>query len=155
MSTSVTLNGRLIKDPEMRYSAKGNAVTSFTVVTSDRYKDGQDQTWKDRNTTFWDVVCFGQMAESVAESLEKGDLVLVAGKAYQEEWEAKDGTKRRSLKVTADDVAPSLRWASAKITRSQRSGGDTKYDPQARPPADDPWASGPAASGGFSDAPPF
>lgn len=147
MSTKVTLTGRLIKDPELKFSAKGMAVATFAVVTSERFKD-QSDVWGDKNVTFWNCVAFGQLAEGCAESLVKGTAVIVSGRAYQEEWEAKDGTKRRSLKVTADDVAPSLRWASAKVARTDRSVGQSGQSPAA-----DPWASAP--DGGGFDEPPF
>lgn len=152
MSAQVTLRGRVIRDPELRYSAKGSAVTRFTVVTADRFKDDRTQEWSERNTTFWDCVAFGQLGEGVAESIAKGDSVLVAGRAYQEEWEAQDGTKRRSLKVTADDVAPSLRWNSAKVNRAAR---ERPAESRQRP--EDPWASGPAPEpdAGFNEPPPF
>lgn len=120
MSTAVTLTGRLVRDPELTYSAKGNAVARFSVVTSRRVKDRDSGEWRDDSVTFWDCVAFGQFAENIAESLLKGTGVIVTGHAYQEEWE-KEGQKRRSLKVTCDDVAPSLRFASAQVKRAERS----------------------------------
>lgn len=142
MSTSVTLRGRLTRDPEMRFSAKGNPVANFAVVTSRRFKNDQSGEWEDRDTTFWDCIAFGQLAENIAESLAKGTAVVVTGNAFQEEWEDKTGQKRRSLKVTVDDVAPSLRFASAKITRAERQAD--RQQPAAA--AKDPWT---------GDEPPF
>lgn len=139
MSTQVNLRGRLTRDPEMRFSAKGNPVATFAVVTSKRVKDEQSGEWTDSNVTFWDCVAFGQLAENIAESLEKGTAVVVTGNAYQEEWEDKQGNKRRSLKVTVDDVAPSLRWASAKIAKAERQGAGSR----------------PADGRGFDEEPPF
>lgn len=142
MSTPVTLRGRLTRDPEIRFSAKGNPVANFSVVTSRRWKNDQTSEWEDRDTTFWDCIAFGQLAENIGESLTKGTAVVVTGNAFQEEWEDKSGNKRRSLKVTADDVAPSLRTASAKIAKAERrSAQDTS-----KPAGDDPWA---------RDEPPF
>jgi len=92
----------------LRYSAKGSPVARFTVVTSRRVKDQQTGEWSDADTSFWDVVAFSQLAENICESLAKGTAVLVTGRAAQEEWETKDGQKRRSIKVTADEVAPSM-----------------------------------------------
>lgn len=146
MSTKVNLNGRLTRDPELKFSQKGTAVTTFAVVTSERYKDDRTQDWKERNTTFWEVVAFGDLATNCAESLAKGTAVIVQGRAYQEEWEARDGTKRRSLKVTADDVAPSMRWDKVTVNRSQRE--------KPSQPKDDDWSSRPADSG-FVDEPSF
>lgn len=81
MSTTVNLTGRLTADPEMRYSAKGQPVAKFTVVTSRRVRDAQSGEWSDADTTFWDCVAFGQLAENTAESLTKGTAVLVTGRA--------------------------------------------------------------------------
>ena len=142
MSTPVTLRGRLTRDPEMRYSNAGKPVVKFAVVTSRRFKNEQSGEWEDRDTTFWDCVAFGQLAENVAESLEKGTAVVVQGNASQEEWTTKEGEKRKSMKVAAEDIAPSLRFHSAKIARAARSEGDT----QAAPASEDPWA---------NDRPPF
>jgi single-strand DNA-binding protein len=94
MSTVVTLTGRLTADPELRFSASGAPVARFTVVTSRRVKDKQTGEWSDAETSFWDCVAFGQLAENVAESLAKGTAVIVTGRAAQEEWETKVGQKR-------------------------------------------------------------
>ena len=142
MSTSVTLRGRLTRDPEMRYSGSGKCVTKFAVVTSRRFKNDQSGEWEDRDTTFWDCVAFGQLAENCAESLEKGTAVVVTGNAAQEEWTTKEGEKRKSMKVVAEDVAPSLRFASAKVAKAARSGGDAASAPR----EENPWA---------NDEPPF
>jgi single-strand DNA-binding protein len=151
MSTPVNLTGRVVADPELRFSAKGQPVAKFAVVTSRRVRDSQTGEWSDADTSFWDCVAFGQLAENIAESLGKGTAVLVSGRAAQEEWETKDGQKRRSIKVTADEVAPSLRFATAKVSKVARSkpeGNGGRGQGEA-----DPWASGPA--GGYSEDPPF
>jgi single-strand DNA-binding protein len=137
MSTPVTLRGRLTREPEMRYSAAGKCVTKFAVVTSRRVKDQQTGEYRDADTSFWDCVAFGQLAENCAESLEKGTAVVVTGNAAQEEWTTKEGEKRRSMKVVAEDVAPSLRFASAKIAKASRSSDEPK---SAASRDDDPWA---------------
>lgn len=141
MSTPVTLRGRLTRDPEMRFSASGKPVTQFSVVTSRRYKDETTGEWKDRDTTFWECVAFGTLAENIAESVLKGTAVIVTGNAYQEEWEDKSGNKRKSVKVTADDVAPSLRTAAAKIAKAERQAAPAA----AKAAREDQW----------SDEPPF
>lgn len=135
MSTPVTLRGRLTKDPEMRYSGSGKPVTRFTVVTSRRVKDTQTGEWSDKDTTFWDCVAFGDLAENCAESLTKGTAVIVTGSAASEEWETREGEKRRSMKVTVDEAAPSLRWASAKVAKATRT---QPGQPQQAPA--DPWS---------------
>lgn len=139
MSTPVTLRGRLTRDPETRFSANGKPVTRFSVVTSRRVKNQQSGEWEDRDTTFRECVAFGQLAENIAESLLKGTAVIVSGNAYTEEWE-KDGEKRRATKVTAEDVAPSLRFASAKVKLAERRSAETTTR------TEDPWS---------SDEPPF
>jgi len=148
----VTLTGRLTAGPELRFSASGSPVARFSVVTSRRVRDKTSGEWSDTDTSFWDVVAFGQLAENVAESLEKGTAVIVTGRAAQEEWEAKDGQKRRSIKVTVEEVAPSLRWASAKISNVSREHPAGTKSAGGRPADADPWASG--APGGYSDEPP-
>jgi single-strand DNA-binding protein len=136
MSTSVTLRGNLTRDPEIRYSAAGKPVVTFTVVTSRRSKNDTTGEWEDRDVSFWNCATFGQLAENAAESLAKGTGVIVQGNAAQQEWETKEGEKRRSLKVTVDDLAVSLRWHPAKVTRS----ADRPKDPaqQENPFRDDP-----------------
>jgi single-strand DNA-binding protein len=150
MSTPVTLTGRLTADPEMRYSAKGSPVARFSVVTSRRVRDDKSGEWSDADTSFWDCVAFGQLAEHVAESLEKGTAVIVVGRAAQRTWETKEGEKRRSIEVTADDVAPSLKFATAKVAKVTRTsagnGGRGQGDA-------DPWAN--EGPGGYSSEPPF
>jgi single-strand DNA-binding protein len=118
-------------------------------VTSRRVRDNQTGEWSDTDTSFWDCVAFGQLAENIAESLGKGTAVLVTGRAAQEEWETKDGQKRRSIKVTVDEVAPSLQFATCKVSKVARSkpaanGGRSEPDP---------WAA--ESAGGYSDEPPF
>lgn len=154
MSTQVTLRGRVGKDPEIRYSPKGTAVASFSVVTTQRYKDAASGEWMERNTTWWNCVAFGQLGENCAESLAKGMNVIVNGTAYEDAWTDKDGNQRKTIKVTCEDVAPSLRWASAKVTKAQRASANL---PREAGPEDSAWQR-PAPAGGSSsawDEPPF
>ncbi len=150
MSTPVTLTGRLAADPELRFSAKGQPVTRFAVVTSRRVRDSQSGEWSDADTSFWDCVAFGQLAENTAGSLTKGTAVLVTGRAAQRTWETNDGDKRRSVEITAEEVAPSLRFATCKVAKVARSRPAAGGRGQA---GADPWASEPA--GGHGDEPPF
>jgi single-strand DNA-binding protein len=140
MSTNVTLTGRLTRDPEVKFSAAGKAVARFAVVTSRRVKDQKTGEWSDADTTFWDCVAFGELAQNVADSLEKGTAVIVTGHAAQEEWTTKDGEKRKSLKVVAEDVAASLRWASAKVMKAGHQVGDA---PKSAPRDENPFDSEP------------
>jgi single-strand DNA-binding protein len=172
MSTPVHLTGRLTADPELRFGANGNAVAKFTVVTSRRVKDQQSGEWSDADTTFWDCVAFKQTAENVCESLQRGFAVLVDGKAAQREWETKEGEKRRKIEVVVDSIGPDLRYATAKVNKTQRQGSGGggfgqqqggQQSPQGggNAPADDPWATSQQSDdtggggGGFSDKPPF
>jgi single-strand DNA-binding protein len=155
VSIPVTLTGRLTADAELRFSAKGSPVARFTVVTSRRVRDSQSGEWSDQDTSFWDCVAFGQLAENVVESLQKGTAVLVTGRAAQRSWEDKEGQKRRSIEVTADEVAPSLRFASTKVNKVSRTRTEstTARSPGSQGAEADPWAA--ESSGGYSDEPPF
>jgi len=124
MSTDVTLTGRLTRDPDLKFSQAGKAVARFSVVTSRRVKDQQTGEWSDSDVTYWDCVAFGELASNITDSLTKGTGVIVTGHASQEEWTTKDGEKRKSLKVVAEDVAASLRFHSAKVMRADRQTAD-------------------------------
>lgn len=152
MSTPVTLRGRMVRDPELSYSGRGTAVARFAVVTSRSFKDDAGN-WQEKDTSFWNCVAFGQLAENIAESLEKGTAVVVVGNAAEEHWETKEGEKRKAVKVTAEEVAPSLKFASAKVSRSDRSGGQFQGTdrPHSGPAPEDPWAT----SGPSDSEPPF
>ena len=131
MSAGITLTGRLVADPEVKFGASGVAIANLRVVTSGRRKT--DAGWEDTDTTFWSVTAFRQLAENVAESLFKGDLVIVTGKVKSREWQDNEGNKRVSWEVTADHVGPDLSRATAKVQRVQR-------DKPAAPSNDDPWS---------------
>lgn len=107
MSSPVSLNGRLTRDPELRFTNGGKAVAQFTVVTSRRFNN--NGTWEEKDTSFWDCTAFGEMAENICESLNKGSLVLVTGAMRQESWE-KDGQKKYAWRVLVDDCGPSIKW---------------------------------------------
>lgn len=114
MSTQVTLQGRLTKDPELRFTAAGKAVAAFSVVSSRRFKNQQTGEWEDKDTSFYDCSAFGPMAENICESAAKGVGVIVTGNMHQEEYE-KDGEKRRPWKVIVDDFAVSCKWKTVTI----------------------------------------
>lgn len=139
----ITLDGRLVDDVELRFTTSGKAVASFRVACSDRRKDGDK--WVDGDSTFLTCTAWEQLAESCAESLQKGTAVVVTGKLAQESYEAKDGTNRTVYKVKVDACGPSLRWATATVHKPQRGTTDT-----GRGLGDDPWA-----GGGTNDEPPF
>lgn len=108
MSSKVTLQGRLTRDPELRFTQGGKAVAQFSVVTVRRVK--KNDVWEDEDVSFWDCTAFGDMAENIVESMEKGTSVIVIGSMRQESWTTKDNEKRTSWRVNVDDVAVSVRW---------------------------------------------
>lgn len=139
----ITIVGNAASDPELRFLPSGVAVANLTVAATPRAKNKQTDEWEDGETLWIRCACFRQMAESVAESITKGTRVLVTGRLKQRSYEAKDGSKRTSLELDVDEVGPSLRYATARVSKAGRSGGSA--------PADDPWGSAPAGS----DSPPF
>lgn len=112
MST-FTVTGNLVHAPELRFGPSGAAVAKFTVAENRKYKD-------EESTHFFDCVAFGSLAENVSESLEKGARVVVTGKIEQRSWTNDNGDKRSKLEVVADEVGPSLRWASARISKNEK-----------------------------------
>ena len=158
--TVITVVGNLTADPELRFTPSGAAVASFTVASTPRNFDRQTNEWKDGEALFLRCSIWRQAAENVAESLQRGMRVVVTGRLKQRSFETREGEKRTVIELDVDEVGPSLRYATAKVNRTQRgsSGGGFGSDsPGGGVPADDPWASsGPAASsGGYSDEPPF
>ena len=119
---TVTVVGNLTRDPELRYTPSGQANASFGVAVNRRWQNRQTQEWEER-VSFFNVVCWREMADNVAESLAKGSRVVVTGRLEQRSWETENGEKRSVIEIVADEVGPSLRWATAQITRNERRGG--------------------------------
>ena len=141
MSAPITLTGRLGADPEIRFGQSGIAILKLRIVTSGRKKT--DSGWEDVDTTWWSVTAFRQIAENAAESLSKGDEVIVVGKVKQRQYETPEGEKRSVTEVTADQIGPNLRKATVKVNRIQRSeggGGRAEYEQAKQQLEDDPWA---------------
>jgi len=130
----------------LRFSASGMAVCSLRLVASDRRLNQQTNEWEDGDKLWFDAVCFKQLAENTVESVVKGDKVVVTGKFKTEEWTNQEGEKRSKISFTCDTVSASLAYATVKITKASRSGGDRASQPAER--TNDPWAS-------QSDEPPF
>ena len=153
---AVTVVGNLTNDPELRFTPSGAAVASFTVASSSRVLDKTTNEWKDGETVFMRCSVWRQYAENVAESLTKGTRVIVSGRLKQLSYETREGEKRQVMELEVEDVGPALRYATAKVTRTQSQGGGfgggNGGGGGASAPADDPWASSPGA--GF-DEPPF
>ena len=117
IDNNVTVVGNITRDPELRFTQAGMAVASFGLAWNRRKKDGDDE------VSFFDVTCFRQLAENVAESLGKGSRVVVSGALQQRSWETQDGDRRSKVEILADDIAPSLKWATAQVTRNEYRGG--------------------------------
>lgn len=150
--TTLTITGNLTADPELRFTSSGTAVAAFTVAASRRVYDQASGQWKDGDTLFLRCSAWRDLADHAAESLRRGTRVIVTGRLKQRDYEAADGTKRTVYELDADDIGPSLKWATAKIARTSR---DTPPHPAETP---DPWASTPPAPGGDGEAggePPF
>lgn len=137
MSSKVTLQGRLTRDPELRFTQGGTALAQFSVVTVRRVKNTSSGEWEDQDVSFWDCTAFGPMAENIVESMEKGTSVIVTGNMRQESWTTKDNEKRTSWRVNADDVGVSVRWKA--IGEAAKSNG--------KAPA--------GIAGGYNSDPPF
>jgi len=168
--TAITIAGNLVSDPELRYTPTGQAVATFRVASTPRFMVRQTNEWKDGESLFLSCNVWRQAAENVAESLQRGMRVIVQGRLKQRSYETKEGEKRTVYEVEVDEVGPSLRNASAKVTKTQRSGGGGGFGGGGgnqggygggqggggRPQADDPWATDSRGGGdGFSDEPPF
>jgi single-strand DNA-binding protein len=156
--------GNLVSDPELRFTPSGAAVAKFTVASTPRYLDKTTNEWKDGDSLFLQCQIWRQSAENVAESLTKGMRVIVSGRLKQRSYETKEGEKRTVFEVEVDEVGPSLRNATAKVTKTARAaGGGNTYTAAAgssqSSSTDDPWSAAPVG-GGWSttpsdDAPPF
>jgi single-strand DNA-binding protein len=116
---NVDLVGNITRDPELRFTPGGMAVASFGLAVNRRIQNRQTQEWEER-TSFFDVVSYGTLAENVSESLQRGSRIMVQGRLEQRSWETQDGEKRSKVEVIADDIGPSLRWATADVTKNER-----------------------------------
>ncbi len=126
--TVITIVGNVTGDPELRFTPSGAAVANFTVASTPRTFDKHSNEWKDGETLFMRCSVWRDAAENVAESLARGTRVIVTGRLRSRSYE-KDGEKRTVIEMDADEVGPSLRYASAKVTRAQRSNATVEQDP--------------------------
>ena len=166
--TIITVVGNLTADPELRYTQNGLAVANFTIASTPRSFDRASNDWKDGEALFLRASCWREFAEHVAGSLTKGSRVIAQGRLKQRSYETKEGEKRTSIELEVDEIGPSLRYATAQVTRAagggagggNRGGG---YSGGGNQVADEPWsAQGPASSGdvwntpgSYSDETPF
>jgi single-strand DNA-binding protein len=173
--TQITIAGNLVDDPELRYTPTGQAVAKFRVASTPRFRDNQTGEWKDGDSLFLTCNVWRQAAENVAESLQRGMRVIVQGRLRQRSYETREGEKRTVYEIEVDDVGPSLRNASAKVAKSNRSSGGSgggfggsssggssgSYGGNSGGrQAEDPWAADTASDsfggdGTTSDEPPF
>lgn len=116
---TVTLVGNITRDPELRFTPTGQATSTFGLAVNRRWQNRQTQEWEEA-TSFFDVVCWREMAENASESLSRGARVIVTGRLEQRSWETADGERRSKVEVVADEIGPSLRWATAAVTRNER-----------------------------------
>lgn len=121
--TTITVIGNLTGDPELRFTPSGSAVANFTVASTPRTLDRQSNEWKDGETLFLRASIWREAAENVAESLTKGMRVIVSGRLKSRTYDTKEGEKRTVMELEVDEIGPSLRYANAKVNRTQRSGG--------------------------------
>jgi single-strand DNA-binding protein len=171
--TTLTIVGNLTNDPELRFTPSGAAVANFTIASTPRTFDRQSGEWKDGETLFMRCSLWREAAENVAESLQRGTRVIATGRLKSRSYETKEGEKRTVTELDVDEIGPSLRYATAKVNKTQRGGGSFGggggggnyggggggnygggggggYGGGGS--ADDPWATTPAAG---SDEPPF
>jgi single-strand DNA-binding protein len=142
--TTITVVGNLTADPELRFVPSGAGVANFTIVSTSRSFDKQSNSWKDGDPLFLRCNIWRQPAENVVESLAKGDRVIVQGRLRQRSYTTQSGEKRTSLELEVDEVGPSLKFATAKVSKAERSGGSSG---QAR--------GSQAAPSSYDDEPPF
>jgi single-strand DNA-binding protein len=166
--TQITIAGNLVDDPELRYTPTGQAVAKFRVASTPRFRDNASGEWKDGDSLFLTCNVWRQAAENVAESLQRGMRVIVYGRLRQRSYETREGEKRTVYEVEVDDVGPSMRNASAKVTKSNRSSGGFGGGSGGSSGSggsggsgggraqEDPWAADAGSFGeGASDEPPF
>jgi len=164
--TVITIIGNITQDPELRFTPNGAAVANFTVASTPRMYDRNSGEWKDGETLFMRCSVWREAAENVAESLVRGSRVIVSGRLKSRSFETKEGEKRTVMELEVDEVGPSLRYATAKVNKTQRGGGGGFGGTQgggqfggnqggqqggfSQAPAQqsDPWATGGAPQGG-------
>ena len=140
---TVSIVGNLTREPELRFTPSGQATATFGIAVNRSWTDRQSQERRE-STSFFDVVCWREMAENVSETLTRGARVMVAGRLEQRSWETQEGDKRSKVEVVADEIGPSLRWATVQVTNNERRSpespnGDSPAMPEQayqRPAAD-------------------
>ena len=124
---NVVLVGYVTRDPELRFTQGGAAVCSFGLAWNQRSQQGEDK------AHFFDISCWRDLAENVAESLTRGMRVVVYGRLDYRTWDGQNGVKRAAVQIVADEVSPSIRWATAQVSKNERGGGGPSQSPQPNP----------------------
>ncbi|MDA8359875.1 MAG: single-stranded DNA-binding protein [Actinomycetota bacterium] len=119
MSNTTTVTGNLTREPEIRYTREGHASTVLGVAVNRRWQDRETKEWEE-STSFFDVVCWRELAENAALSLAKGMRVMVTGRLEQRTWETEEGERRSKVEIVAEEIGPSLRFATAEVQRTER-----------------------------------
>jgi single-strand DNA-binding protein len=140
--TPLTVVGNLVDDPNLRFTPSGQAVCSFRVASTSRRFNRSTNDWENADALYLTCNLWRQAAENVAESLQRGNRVIVVGRLRQRRYETREGDKRTVYELEADDVAPTLRTATAKVTKTKRHGAGYSGTP-----APDPWATGGGSAG--------
>ena len=130
---NVSVVGNVTRDPELRFTPSGQAIATFGVAVNRRWQNRQSNEWEEQ-TSFFNIVCWREMAENVSESLGKGSRVVVTGRLEQRSWETENGDKRSIVEINADEIGPSLKWATAVVTRTPRAEG-SNFQSSDRPAA--------------------
>jgi len=140
--TTITVVGNLVDDPELRFTPSGAAVANFRVASTPRTFDKQANEWKDGEALFLSCSVWRQAAENVAESLQRGMRIVISGRLKARSYETREGEKRTVFEIDVDEVGPSLKYATAKVTKTTRSGGQGGYGGGggSSTGGDDPWA---------------
>lgn len=142
---SVTLVGNVTDDAELRYTPRGQAVANFTIAVNRRYKNQEGQ-WEDKLDGFFKCNVWGAMAEHAADCLAKGTRILLVGRLQQRSWDDAEGNRRSAFEIQVEEVGPSLKWASAKVTKAQRTApGAPTGAPAPAPSTAGDWGAAPAA----------
>jgi len=153
MSTgnTITVIGNVTRDPELRFTSSGQATVTFGLAVNRRWQNKQNQEWEEA-TSYFDVVCWREMAENVAETLQRGARAIVTGRLEQRSWETQEGDKRSKIEIVADEVGPSLRWATAQVAKNERRGPGEPVPARSSAPA---GAAKNNYAGDFGDEEPF
>lgn len=157
MTNTITLSGNLTADPELRFTSNGIAVVNFTIAHNNRVYNSTTKEWVDGETLFMRCSAWRDQAENIASSLTKGTQVIVIGALKSSKYKDRDGAERTAIELEVENVGPSLRFATARVTRATRSndGGNQRQENSSSNQRQAPASAPSAPQGGFSDEPPF